>query len=78
MNDKTELQSVESATEGLSSAESAVHERLVMLPDGWFPDGKERPLIRAVVLKEQNGWARVRYENGREGTVTTKAFISAT
>lgn len=78
MCDKTELQTDASATHGLSSAESAVHERLVMLPDGWFPDGKERPLISAVVLKEQNGWARVRYENGHEETVTTKAFISAT
>jgi len=36
---------------GLSSAESAVHERLVMLTDGWFPDGSKRPLIRAVVVR---------------------------
>lgn len=32
MCDKTELQGEASATHGLSSAESAVHERLVMLP----------------------------------------------
>lgn len=35
MCDKTELQGEASATNGLSSAESAAHERLVMLPCPW-------------------------------------------
>ena len=35
MCDKTELQTETSATPGLASAESAVHERLVMLPCPW-------------------------------------------
>lgn len=35
MCDKTELQTEASAMHGLSSAESAVHERLVMLPCPW-------------------------------------------
>ena len=35
MCDKTELQTEASATHGLSSAESAGHERLVMLPCPW-------------------------------------------
>ncbi len=59
----------------LSSAESAVHERLVMLPDGWYSNGKPRPLIKALVLSEKNGWARVRFENGQEQTVTIMAFL---
>lgn len=75
MSDRAELQTDASATHGLSSTEGAVHERFVMLPDGWFPSGKPRPPIKALVLSEKNGWARVRFENGQEQTVTIMAFL---
>ncbi|WP_297533028.1 hypothetical protein [Thalassolituus sp.] len=54
-------------------------ERIVMLPEGWFPDGSERPMRKAVVLTEDNGWARIKYlDDGTVQTVTTIAFRPVT
>ena len=60
-------------------AQASEVERIVMLPEGWFPDGTERPMRKATVLSESEGWARVKYhDDGTEQTVTTMAFRPAT
>ena len=47
----------------------------VLIPDGYFADGRSRPARTASILDVQGTMARVEYlDNKQRETVTTKAF----